>query len=199
MPRAIDATPVSNDPAITTLFGPRKTAMVTPAPSAGRALRDFGRFLGHALVAFSMLLFLLSGYLAFAHYWIRTQWTKSEATVLSGELRQFSTTSTSTTGSAGHFSRSYFFHCTVSYSVAGETRQSQLDSPGSPYRLDAQVWASSWSPGRHIAIRYEDSNPSKIRLDDNPSEITAMDSLRMAFYLFLPGMLLMLTSRSRVA
>ena len=190
---------MSNDPAITTLFGPRKSATVTPGPSAGSGLRNFRRFLGHALVAFSMLLFLLSGYLAFAHYWIQTQWTKSEATVLSGELRQFSSGSTSTTGSAGHSSTSYFFHCTVSYSVAGETRQSQLESPGSPYRMDAQVWAASWSPGRHIAIRYEASNPSKIRLDDNPSEVTAMDSLRVAFYFFLLGMLLTLTSRPRVA
>ena len=159
-------------------------------------MRNFGRFLGRALVAFSMLLFLLSGYLAFAHYWIQTQWTKSEATVLSGELSQFSSGSTSGTGSAGHSSSSYFFHCTVSYSVAGETRQSQLDSPPSPYRLDAQVWAASWSPGQHIAIRYEDSDPSKIRLDNNPAEITAMGSLRVALYFFIPGTLLILTSRS---
>jgi Protein of unknown function (DUF3592) len=195
MLRAIDATPVSNDPAITTLFGSRKSAAVTPDPSAGSALRNFGRFLGRALVAFSILLFLLSGYLAFAHYWIQTRWTRSEATVLSGEFRQFSSGSTSGTGSAGHSSTSYFFHCTVSYSVAGETRQGQLDSPGSPYRMDAAVWAASWSPGQDIAIRYDDSNPSKIRMDDNPSEITAIGSLRVAFYFFLPGILLMLTSR----
>ena len=194
--RAIDATPVSNDPAITTLFGPRKSASVGPAPSAGSALRDFGRFLGRALVAFSLLLFLLSGYLAFAHYWIQTQWTKSEATVLSGELRQFSSGSTSGAGSAGHSSKSYFFHCTVFYSAAGETRQSQLDSPPSPYRLDAQVWAASWSPGQHIAIRYKPSNPTKIRLVDNPAELTAMCSLRVALYFLIPGMLLILTSRS---
>ena len=194
MLRANDPTPVSNDPTITSLFGPRKPDRAAPQPSPGSAGRNFARFLGRALVAFSMLLFLLSGYLAFAHYWIQTQWTKSEATVLSGELRQFSSGST---GRTGHSSSSYFFHCTVSYSVAGETRQSQLDSPGSPYRMDAQVWAASWSPGRHIAIRYEDSNPSKVRLDDNPSEITAMDSLRMAFYFFLPGMLLILTSSVR--
>jgi hypothetical protein len=131
----IDATPVSNDPAITTLFGPRKSATVTPDLSAGSALRNFGRFLGRALVAFSIILFLLSGYLAFAHYWIQAQWTKSEATVLSCELRQFSSGSGSRTDSAGHSSSSYFFHCTVSYSVAGEIRQSQLDSPGSPYRI----------------------------------------------------------------
>ncbi len=196
MLKAMETTPVRDEPAITTLCGSRKSAMATPSPSAGRALRDFGRFMGRALVAFSVLLFLLSGYLAFAHYWAQRHWTKSDATVLSGELRQFSTGSTSTTGSAGHFSHSYFFHCTVSYSVAGEIRQSQLDSPGSPYRLDAQVWASSWSPGRHIAIRYEDSNPSKIRLVDNPAELTAMDSLRWALYFFIPGTLLILTSRS---
>jgi hypothetical protein len=153
MLRAIDATPVSNDPSITTLFGPRKSAGATAQPSAGSALRNFGKFVGRALVFFSMLLFLLSGYLAFAHYWIQTQWTKSEATVLSGELRQFSSGSTRGTGSAGRSSSSYFFHCTVSYSVAGETRQSQLDSPGSPYRMDAHVWAASWSPGQRIAIR----------------------------------------------
>jgi len=145
---------------------------------------------------FSILLLLLSGYLAFAHYWIQTQWTKSEATVLSGEFRQFSSGSTMGPGSAGHSSNSYFFHCNVSYSVAGETRQSRLDSPASSYRLDAQVWAARWSPGQHIDIRYENSNPSKIRLDDNPSEITAMESLRFAFCLFLPGILLVLTSRS---
>jgi len=145
---------------------------------------------------FSMLLFLLSGYLAFAHYWIQTQWTKSEATALSGELRQLTSGSTGTLRSGGRFSKSYFYHCTVSYPVEGETRQSELDSPPSPYTMDAQVWAASWSRGQHIAIRYEDSNPSKIRLADNPADLTAMGSLRVAFCFFLPGLLLMLTSRS---
>jgi uncharacterized protein DUF3592 len=150
---------------------------------------------GRALVFFSMLLFLLSGYLAFHHYWFQTRWTKSEATVLSGEVLQFSSGSTSGTGSAGHSSKSYFFHCTVSYWVAGETRQSQLDSPSSPYGMDAEVWASNWSPGRHVVIRYKDSNPNKIRLDDNPSEIAAMGSLRVALYFLIPGALLIMTSR----
>jgi hypothetical protein len=66
--------------------------------------------------------------------------------------------------------------------------------------MDAQVWASNWSPGRHVVIRYKDSNPNKIRLDDNPSEITAMRSLRAALYFLIPGALLILTSRpDRVA
>jgi hypothetical protein len=194
--KAIDATPVSNDPAITTLFGRRKSATVTPDPSAGSALRSFGQFLGRALVAFSMLLFLLSGYLAFAHYWIQTQWTKSEATVLRGEIGQRSSGSARGSGSAGTSSNSYFFHCTVTYPVAGEIRQSQLDSPGSPYRIDAQFWAASWPQGQHVAILYKPSNPSKIRLVDNPAELTAIGSLRVALSFFIPGTLLILTSRS---
>jgi hypothetical protein len=189
--RAIDATPVSNDPTITTLFGPRKSASAIPELSAGNAWTDFGRFLGRALVFLSMLLLFLSGYLGFAHYWIQTYWTRSEATVLSGEFRQFSSGSTSSLGS-GTSSKSYFYHCTVSYTAEGATRQSELDSPASPHRIDAQAWAGSWSQGQHISIQYEPSNPSKIRLTDNPSELTAVGSLRVAFYFFVPGVLLIL-------
>ena len=177
---------MSHDPAITTLFGPQKSA---------RAWTDFGRFLGRALVFFSMLLFLSSGYLAFASYWIRAHWTKSEATVLSGELRQLSSGSTGTLRSGTRFSNSYFFHCRVSYPVEGEARQSELDSPASPY-TDAQGWAANWSGGQHIAIRYQRSDPRKIRLADNPAELTAMGSLRVAFYFLVPGVLLILTSSS---
>jgi hypothetical protein len=169
---------------------------MTPELSAGSAWTDFRRFLGRVLLFCSMLLFLLSGYLAFAHYWIQTRWTRSQATVLSGELRQLSTASTSTRRTGDTFSKSYFFHCTVSYPVADETRQSELDSPASPYRMDAQVWAATWSRGQHIAILYKSSNPDKIRLADNPAELTAMGSLRVAFYFLVPGMLLILTSRS---
>jgi len=164
---------------------------IWPAKIGGGDPRPFRRK-RIALVAFSMLLFLLSGYLAFNRYWIRTRWTKAEATALSGEIRQLST---SRIGS-GTSSKSYFFHCTVRYPVAGEIRQSQLDSPPSPYRMDAQMWAAGWSPDRHIAIVYKPSNPSEIRLVDNPAELTAMGSLRMALYLFIPGTLLILTSRS---
>jgi len=192
----IGATAVSNDSAITTLFDPRESARVAPEPSAGSTWSGIGRFLGRALMFFSVPLFLLSGYLAFAHYWIQTRWTRSEATVLSGELRQRSSGSTSRPGSVGTSSNGYFFHCTVSYSAAERTWQSELDSPGSPYRMDAQVWAGNWSPGQHIGILYQPSNPSKIRLADNPAELTAMGPLRVAFYFFVPGVLLILASRS---
>jgi hypothetical protein len=188
--------PVSTDPAITTLFRARKSARVRPEPFTGSGWRNFRRLLGRTLLFLSMPLFLLSGYLAFAHYWIQTQWTKSEATVLSGEISQRSSGSARGSGSAGTSSKSYFFHCTVSYQVAGETRLSELDSTGSPYRIDAQAWGANWSRGQHVSIRYKPSNPGKIRLADNPAEATAMGSLREAFYFFLPGILLILTSRS---
>jgi hypothetical protein len=192
----LNAIPVSHDPAITTLFGPRKLASATPTPFTGSSWSDFGRLLGRTLVFLSMPLFLLSGYLAFAHYWIQTRWPKSAATVMSGEIRQRSSGFASTRGFMSTSSNSYFFHCTISYTVAGETRQSELDSPGSTYRTDAQAWAAILSEGQRVSIQYEASNPSKIRLVDNPAEVTAMGSLREAFYFFLPGVLLILTSRT---
>jgi len=199
--RAIGATPMSNDPAVTTLFGPRKSAAegeTTPGngPSAVSVWKNFLRFAGRALVFFSMLFFLLSGYLAFAHYWILTRWAKSEATVLSREFRQISSGSTSRSRSVGTSSKSYYYHCTVSYPVAGETRQSQLDSPPSTYKIDAEVWGAPLARGQRVAIMYRPSDPSDIRLVDNPAEATASGSLRLALYLFVPGMLLILTSRS---
>jgi len=174
MHSAIDTTAVSNDPTITTLFGPRKSGRAISPPFLGSAGRSLGRFVGRALVFLSMFLFLLSGYLAFAHYWIQTQWTKTEATVLSGEIRKRSSGSTTGSRSTGTSSHFYYFHCTVSYPVAGEILRAELDSPGSPYRIDAQVWGGSWSPGQHIGIRYKPTNPTKIRMVDNPAEATAM-------------------------
>jgi hypothetical protein len=62
--------------------------------------------------------------------------------------------------------------------------------------MDAQVWAARWSQGQPIAILYKPSNPSKIRLVDNPAELTVVGSLRVALYFFIPGTLLILKSRS---
>lgn len=148
------------------------------------------------MVFLSLLIFLFSGYLAFARYWIQTRWSASEATVLSGEIRQSSSGSTSRPGGNATFSNSYFYRCAVSYAVLGQTRQSDLDSPPSPHRIDAQVWAATWSAGQHIAIRYKPSNPAEVRMADNPADLTAMGSLGVAFCFLVPGVLLMLTSRS---
>jgi len=169
--------------------------MANPQSPANNVWLGFAPGLGYVLVYFSLLPFVLSGYLAFANYWVQTRWTRAEATVLNDKFRQSSSGATTATGSSRASSTSYFVHCIVSYPVAGEIRQSQLDSPPSTYRMDAQAWAASWSPGRHIAIRYKSSNPSRIRLVNNPSEFTVMGSLRAALYFFVPGLLLIWTRR----
>jgi hypothetical protein len=135
----------------------------------------------------------LSGYLGFAHYWFLTHWTKAEAIVQSGEIQQRS----SGPRSSGGFSKSYFFHCTVSYLVAGKTLQSQLDSPSSAYRIDAQVWGGTLSPGQSVDILYKSADPSSIRLANNPAEITVTGSIRAALLFLVPGLLLAFASRPR--
>jgi hypothetical protein len=163
--------------------------------SLRRQWRDFRRFLGRAFLVLSIFFLLGSGYLAFAHYWILTRWDMSYATVLNGEIRQFTSGSTSTSRSASS-SRSYFVHCTVSYLADGEQRQSHFDSPASPNRIDAAVWAARLSRGQQVAIFYKPSDPGNIRLADNPAEATALGSLRLALYFLAPALLLTLTSRT---
>jgi hypothetical protein len=135
----------------------------------------------------------LGGYLGLAHYWFLTHWTKADATVLSGEIQQFS----SGPRNSGGFSKSYFFHCTVSYLVAGKTLESQLDSPSSPYRIDAQVWGGTLSPGQSVNILYKSDSPSFIRLANNPAEITVTGSIKAALLFLIPGLLLAFASRPR--
>jgi len=168
------------------------------ASSRKAQLRSFSRFLGRVLVLLSILCFALSGYLAFAQYWFLTHWTKTSGTVLRGELRQGSSGSTARPGSAAVGSSNvYFFRCTVSYQVAGETLQSELDSPLSGYRIDAQVWGAQMSPGRAIDIVYKSSNPGRIRLANNPAEITLIGSIKAAFYFLVPGLVLIFASRPK--
>ena len=139
---------------------------------------------------------MLTGYLGFTHYWILAHYTKAEARVLSSELRQWSEL-TSRPGSVPQVSHTFTVHCTVSYLVAGKTLQSELDSPPSSYRIDAQAWGGELSPGRTIDILYESSNPHRIRLANNPAEVTVVGSIKAAFYLLVPGLLLVFTSRPK--
>jgi hypothetical protein len=180
--------------AITT-FRPR-TPGQGPAEDASpeSGLRQFLRFLGRVLVFVSVLCFALSAYLGFAQYWILTHWTKAEASVLSGEIRQGSS------GPQGQSSRSsnlFFFHCTVSYPVAGQTLQSQLDSPASTHRIDAQVWGTVLSPDHSVDILYQSSDPHRVRLANNPDEITSIGSIKAALCCLAPGLLLVFASRKR--
>ncbi len=182
------------------LIAPSFRPRTSSGASAGNApsetqLRQFSRFLGRVLVALSILCFVLSGYLGLAHYWLLTHWTRAEATALSGEIRQSSFGSGGTAGQGGRSSKSYFFHCTVSYMAAGTTLQSQLDSPASAYRVDAQVWGASLAPGQKVDILYQSANPSRIRLANNPAEITLTGSIEAAFLFLVPGLLLVFASR----
>ena len=183
------------------LIAPSFRPRTSSGASAGNApsetqLRQFSRFLGRVLVALSILCFALSGYLGFADYWFLTHWTRAEATALGGEIRQGSSASGGASrGQGGSSSNSYYFHCTVSYMAAGTTLQSQLDSPASAYRVDAQVWGASLAPGQKVDILYQSANPSRIRLANNPAEITLTGSIEAAFLFLVPGLLLVFASR----
>jgi len=162
--------------------------------SPATQLRAFSRFLGRVLVCFSILCFTLSGYLGFVHHWLFTHWTKAEAIVLNGEMQQLSSGSSGTGRLLGSSSKSFFFHCTVSYTVGGKSLRSQLNSPYSPYRIDAQT---SLSPGQSVEILYESGNPSHIRLANNPFEITVTGSIKAALLFLLPGLLLAFAAKVR--
>jgi hypothetical protein len=161
-------------------------------PPAENSWRQFWRLGADALLLFSLFFFLVGGYLAFAHYWVLTRWTKTEATVLSGTMRE----SSFTAGSNGASFRMYFHQVTISYPVAGDTRQAELDSPSSRYPLDAAVWAARWSSGQRIAIFYKNSDPARVLLADNPAEATPWGALKWALCLFAPGLSIRLASRS---
>ena len=183
---------------IVPLFRPRRSrgAMAGNASSETQ-LRQFSRFLGRVLVGLSILCFALSSYLGFADYWFLTHWTRAEGTALNGgEIRQRSLASGGTSrGQGGNSSNSYYFHCTVSYMAAGAALQSQLDSPSSAYRIDAQVWGASLAAGQKVDILYQSANPSRIRLANNPAEIKLTGSLEAAFLFLASGLLLVFASR----
>lgn len=180
---------VSSNSPITTSFRPQTLSDGSPEAQ----LKSFSRFAGRVLVFLSLVCFMFSGYVGFAHYWILTHWIKTEGTVQSGEIRQGS----SGAGGIREYSSSYLYRCTVSYSVSGKTVDSQLDLPSSAYRIDAQGWGGTFSPGRSIEILYDSSNPRRILLANNPAEVTLVGSLRFGFYLLVPGLLLLFLSRAR--
>lgn len=64
-------------------------------------------------------------------------------------------------------------------------------------RIDAQVWGESLSPGQSVDILYESANPSRIRLANNPAEVTLAGSMKAALLFLVPGLLLAFASRPR--
>lgn len=102
----------------------------------------------------SILCFTLSGYLKFTHYWFLTDYARAggdrghprdpAAFIRDKKLRLvFQSAFCPQDG------------LLVSYVVAGKTLQSQLDSPASAYRIDAQA---SLSPSQSVDILYESAN-----------------------------------------
>lgn len=189
---------MSYDPAVTTLFGPRESD-ARGAPLGNRPRRSLPfeinrRSLGRTLVFFAILLFLLSAYLEAAHYWRMTQWTQANAIVLGGEFHE----------KQSHCGPSfkvpceeYSFRTTVSYLVAGEARESQIDSPPFYHKIEAVMWASHFPRGRQLAVVYKPADPSAVRLVDEPSPfLNALGVLKAGLCLFVPGVLLILAWRS---
>lgn len=190
---------MSDQSLITLSFRPRTSNGAMAERSRYESdLRSFSRFLGRVLVCLSIFCFILGGYIGFAHYWFLTRWTKAEGTVLSGEIRQGSSGARSTSGGqGGSSSNSYFFDCTVSYMAAGKTLQSQLDSPSSAHRIDAQVWGASLAPGQRVDILYKTTNPNRIRLANNPAEVRVTGVTEAAFLFLVSWLLLGFVSRRR--
>ena len=55
------------------------------------------------------------------------------------------------------------------------------------------------SPGRSIDILYKSSNPSRIRLANNPAEVTLIGTIKATFCCLVTGLLLVLASRPKSA
>jgi hypothetical protein len=85
--------------------------------------------------------------------------------------------------SRGGVSRFYGFRCTVSFPVAGEARQSQLDfGPIFATEIESKVWAARFPPGSRIPVLYQASDTSWVRFasDPPPSYVTASGALKHA-------------------
>lgn len=65
------------------------------------------------------------------------------------------------------------------------------------HMIDAQAWGGSLAPGRSVDILYKSANPSRIRLANNPTEITLMGPVKAALLFLIPGLLLAFLSRRR--
>ena len=184
---------MSNEPLITTLF-PQKTGErydLAQKPS----LEMFRRNLGRSLAFFATLSLLLSVLLEGNHLLLVTTWTRVEATVISGKIyRKQSRCGGQAINTVP--CDEYSFRCTVSYRVAQSVREGQLDSPRFYYEIDALKWADRFPTGRQLPIVYKPSDPSDIRLvDEPPPFLNALTMVKVAFWLFIPGLLLIRSSR----
>jgi hypothetical protein len=215
----------NHQPEITTLFGPPKIADETPSPPDER-FAITRKSLGKTLVILAAIPFLWGGYVGAYRYWqpAPTLWTRTDANVLDGRIQATRDLCPPGwhSGTVGHLVPHcdyYIFRFGVSYFVAGEARQSKLDSPLFTHKNEAEAWASQFEPGRQLTIIYDPSDASRIRrADDAPpgqyaigpsiryyplgmggSEViveSAVGPMKAALWLLVPGILLILSSRS---
>lgn len=185
---------MSDDFEIIRLF-PKRTETLSSAYTPAQKWATARRFLGTILLLFSCLCLLLSAILGVAHYVKMTHWTRVEATVISGKFRhQNSDCGVATTPMPCD---QYYFTFTVSYPVAGEVRESQIESL--PFRrlTDVMNWANLFPPGHRLQIAYNPSNPGVISLVEEPAPLTgALGVLKFALCLLIPGVVLILSARA---
>ena len=215
-------------PEITTLFGPPKTVDETQPSPPDERFAITRKSLGKTLVILAALPFLWGVYVAAYHYWHPpTLWTHANATVLDGKIQMtrnicdagWHSGTSGTSGASIPKCDYYVFRFGVSYFVAGETQQSQLDSPLFTHKGEAEAWASHLTPGHPLAIIYDPLDAGRVRRADDPPpgqyaggpsigyypvgitgpEVvieSATGPLEVAFCFLVPGLLLIASSRS---
>ncbi|HXC00269.1 MAG TPA: hypothetical protein VNU74_07695 [Terriglobales bacterium] len=216
----------NRQPEITTLFGSPKIADETQPSPPDERFAITRKSLGKTLVVLAAIPFLWGAYVGAYRYWhpAPTLWTRTDANVLDGRIQNTRDLCPPGwhSGTVGHLVPHcdyYIFRFGVSYFVGGESRQSKLDSPLFTQKREAEAWASQFEPGRQLTIIYDPLDARRIRRADDPppGQYAAGPSIRYyplgmggpdvtvesaavpmkaALCLLLPGILLILSSRS---
>jgi Protein of unknown function (DUF3592) len=188
--------PVANNAEIITLFGRRPPLVPVDSTQSSTAPRATLRTLGHALLIFAGFFLILSGYLGFVDYLLQTRWIKTAAEVRGGQI--YEDVHRSAKRGVETF---YGFRCTVSFPVAGEARQSQLDFGGVfASKMDAEIWAARFPPGSQIPVFYQPRDASLVRFaaDPPPSYATVSGTLKLAACMLVTGLLACMASKSEL-
>jgi hypothetical protein len=180
---------------------------------------------GKTLIVLAMFPLLWSAYVGVYHYrHPMTLWTRADATVLDGQIqiqRDICPAGWHPAGPGPTIPHCdyYIYRFGVSYFVAGAAHQSKIGSPLFTHKREAEDWALQLKPGRQLAIIYDPLEADRVRRANDPSPsqyavepsinyyplglggpVDVIDSgagpLKVAFCLLLPGILLLLSSRS---
>jgi hypothetical protein len=115
----------------------------------------------------------------------------------------------------------YIFRFGVSYFVEGAALESKIDSPLFDNKHEAEIWASQFTPSRQLAIIYDPLDVERVRRADDPPPSqyaappsidyyplgfggpmivydSATEPMKVALCFFLPGIVLLLSSRFSV-